>query len=286
MAIPEALGTVVTVVKAMYQVMEFLKSITDPEPATIRELYNRLNSVELDVRKLESDVANLTHELRRGAVIDLTRDIDAQRAAMNAAVIYAADHKGDTASELSALTAAIALGHDSFYTFPARVAGGADRFDSRAALPSYIEAVSSWILLRRYNGTASTPTSKDTLIRFSNILSGLAHRIRGAVTAVEVYTSYDHPLTPPPKPRFPPRKLEPGEEPPPPPPTERRCSHVIYVVDPMAESTTYQLKETTVGDCGNSQRPHDAAKQKYLDDAYLPDRLDDIVAYWRLVATT
>ena len=284
MAVVEELLLIAKVVKAAYDSFQTIQSwLAPPDPATIRELYNRVVALEIDVARLTRDVENISYELRRAEAIEITRAVDAQRAAYTAALQYSIDHPGETSDEVAALSAALALASASFYMFPGRTASSPDRFDPRAALPSFLEAVNTWLALRKVNGSAWTPTSENALLNMASSLEGIIAKIRAAVVCIETYMSYDHPLQPPPRPPRIPRPLPPDPGPPPPaPPTEPRCHHDIACHDGMREETVYLLARVTKGYCGEdgSAINADQAKQ-YLDSYYMPDKLQAIADGWR-----
>ncbi len=271
------------VLQAAYQVYQTAVSLLNPDPTSVRDLYNRIVALEIDVAALTTDVQNLTYELRRAEVIEITREVDAQRAATLASMQYTIDHPGDTAGEVTALTSANALSIQSFYTFPGRTDKSPDRFDPRAALPSFLEAVNTWLVLRRMNHSNWTDESRNAVLGFASRLDDIVAAIRGGVVCVETYSSYDHPLVRrPPPPRIPPIIPPDPPVPPEPPPTEPRCHHTISCLDRMREATEYLLNEDTRGYCANDGSEINPTQAGvYLNSYYMPDKLQQISQGWR-----
>jgi hypothetical protein len=267
-------------IKDAYEAYEAVRKLLDPDPATIRELNTRLTGLEQQVDVISRVVENLTYELRRSEAIQITRAVDDQRAAYTAALTYAADHPDDTAAEVTALAAALALASPSYYTFPGRTAGSVDRFDPRATLPSFILAVSAWLAIRKMNSSPWTATSKDTLSKLAQNLESYIRQIEAGVDCTERYTSFDSPIDRPHRDPFP-TILDPNDPPPPPPPTNPACRHVIACMDSMAVSYEVLLMEESDGYCvfdGSSM--HAQGKVDYLTKYYEVPSLRSVLASW------
>jgi hypothetical protein len=278
------------VLKAVYEYFKFVQSLAAaPDPATLRELYIRVVGLELHVARLSRDVENLAWQVRRGEVIQITRAVDAQRAAYKAALQYTMDHPGTTAGEVTALAAANALASASFSTFPGRTDKSPDRFDPRATLPSFLEAVNAWLALRKTSNSSWTETSKEALLGFASRLDAIIAGIRSSVECIERYTSYDLSVVSP--------WVDPYlviEDPPslavyewiPP---EPRCGHVVMCFDSMRENVEWLVSEDTLGYCEiTGSKPWVSVsnsngfyKQSYLDAYYMPNRLQEIAQGWR-----
>lgn len=282
------LGAAAGLVAQAYELYEFVSRLTWPEPATIRELYNGLNQVEIAIVRLSRDLENISYEARRAEAIEITRAVDAQRASYIAALQYSMDHPGDSAAELPALAASIALSSPSYYTFPGRTAGSPDRFDPRATLPSFINAITTWLAIRKINSSQWTETSRETLLALAKSLESHTDRVESSVDCIERFSSYDRAIDPP---REPPRflELEPAEPPlEQPPVTEPRCSHTIVCMDAMTESGDVLLTENTPGYCGfepgTTTSFDERSKRTYLDTYYMPGRLRELAQQWRTQA--
>lgn len=151
----------------------------DPE---LQELSLRIGSLEVDVKELERFTVNITHEVRRQAALQLTRDLDQTRALVQAALFYALmPHYGHEA-EVDALAAAIALKSHSFYTFAGTTPSSPDRFDPRAAVPSYLEAVTAWIAIRKLNGSPFDEPTREKLGGFADRLTEIANNVRRSIS--------------------------------------------------------------------------------------------------------
>jgi hypothetical protein len=275
--------------KAAYEIYVTVDKLTNPDPATIWNLYNSIVGTEIAIVRISRDLENITHEVRRSQAIEINRAVDGHRAAYTAALVFSADHPGDKAGEVAALTASLALSSPSYYTFPGRKAGSPDRFDPRATLPSFLIAVSTWLAIRKMNSSAWTTSSRDSLSQLASSLESHIGRMEQSVVCLEKYSSYDHPLYPP---REPPRILEPLPAEPPqeveqPPITEPRCHHSITCIDSMTESDETLFYEDSAGDCGgNGWSFNDQSKAAYLDKNYQLAQLRDIARSWRIRATT
>jgi hypothetical protein len=154
-------------------------TLGDPE---LRELSLRIGSLEADVKELERKIANLTHEVRRQVAIQLTRDLDQTRALVQSALFYALMPQYSHDAEVDALAAAIALKSPSFYTFAGTTPSSPDRFDPRAAVPSYMEAVIAWVAIRKLNGSPFDDLTRMKLGEFADRLTEIANTVRGNIS--------------------------------------------------------------------------------------------------------
>src|SRR5262249_36306322 len=150
------------------------------------------------------------------------------------------------------LEAAHALGSPAFSALPGRTAGAPDRFDPRASLPSFIEAVESWFAIRSSGGTPWTVTSQQTAAEFGGRLLDITAQMRSSLRFDEVWQDFtrvvkDDDPRPPQRPR-PPQPLSPD----PPPPrtyvTEPACNHRLTCSDDM-EGETRATGVTKSGVC-------------------------------------
>ena len=148
----------------------------------LRELRVRIDGLEADVKELERDIANLTHVARREAALSLARDIDQTRALVQSALFYAPMPHYSHDAEAKALVAAIALKSHSFYTFAGTTTSSPDRFDPRAAVPSYLEAVTAWVAIRKLNGSPFDDPTRMKLGEFADRLTEIANTVRGNIS--------------------------------------------------------------------------------------------------------
>jgi len=270
-------------IQEAYAFYQSVDRLINPDPATIRELHFRLGQVEIEIAGFSRVLENITYEARRAEVIEIARAVDGQRALSAAALQYSVDHPGDTSSEIPALSAAIALSSDSYYTFPGRTAGSPDRFDPRMTMPSFLNAVSTWLALRKLNASPWTDNARSSLARLADVLDSCIGRIEANVTCVERWSSFD--------------RVDdaqgsglPGHEDD--PTFVSCCSKVITCIDHMAESGQVLFSELTVGSyCNPGSGPesienfNDDGKRDYLAEHYMPDRLREIADVWRTHTT-
>jgi hypothetical protein len=271
-------------IQEAYAFSQSVDKLINPDPTTIRELYFRLGQVEIEIAEFSRLLENITYEARRAEVIEIVRAVDGQRALSAAALQYSVDHPGDTSSEIPALSAAIALSSDSYYTFPGRTAGSPDRFDPRITLPSFLNAVSTWLALRQLNASPWTDNARNSLARLADALDSCIRRIEANVTCVERWSSFD-------------RIADTGgsglgREHEDLPTFESCCSQVITCIDHMAESGQVLFSELTVGSyCNPGSGPedienfNDEGKRGYLTEHYMPGRLREIADVWRTHTT-
>lgn len=279
--------TAAKLIKTAYDLYEWVRESVNPEPGMMWELRSRINMLESEIVRISRELENITYEVRRSDAINITRAVDGQRALYTAAIVYSIDHPGDTAGEIPALAASMALSLPSYYTFPGRTAGSPDRFDPRATLPSFLNAVSTWLAIRQMNSSVWTTNSRDSLSQLADSLESHIRRIEGSVSCVETIGTYFDIPTPP---RIPDLIIipSPDPDPPPEPPTfEQRCRHQIVCMDSMTESGETIFYEDRPGPCEVDGTTFDEQNQtSYLERNYLPARLRDIAQSWRILATS
>lgn len=265
-------------------IYDWMATPRSPEANDIIALKNLMGRVEADIRSIETTVSDLTYEERRQEAISLTRDVDAARASVSAALVLASDNPGSEAAEAQALEAAFSLASPSFMTFPAQRAGFLDRFDPRAALPSFLLAVDSWITIRSAAGRPFGPAAQQAVAQFSGRLLDVSDDIRAAVNCSEEWHEAQRAIVPRaghPSPF--PRVLAPGEKPLKPdwePGTKTVCVHTISCWDfePFAAG-----KVETDGKCHTDGTLAATNKEHRLAD-YQLDRLAQTAANWRAMA--
>jgi hypothetical protein len=223
---------------AFCTVSDKLTKLAAPQdPITLRNLFLQVVSLENDVQKLEGQVVDLSFEERRQEALDLARSVDEQRAQFEAALQTAADHPQDIAPQTQALGAAKALAKQTFYALPGHTAGSQDRFDPRAALPSFVMAVDSWLAIRAVAQAPWTDTARQDVAAFAARLSEITSQMRASLGCQEVWQDFERiscPKTPRPKIL----RLQPPEPPEPPVCTSApACSHRLSCTDKMQDET-------------------------------------------------
>jgi hypothetical protein len=261
------------------------KLISPGDPISLRDLYNKVVSLEVDLQTLETGVTNLTYEVRRGEVIALVRDVDAQRGALTAALNIAADHPGNLPAEEAALAAAHALASPSFTTLPPLAAGATDRFDPRLTLPSFVLAVKTWLAMRSAANEPWTATSQQDLAGFAQRLTDITAGMRASLTCSETWDRVETAVCPPGVPIH----IQPPKEPidPPNPPAcdpVTYCAHTVVCTDWMAwEGKSWG--ERLDGECPSDGTTIAELNRANRIAAYQIATYEALAAQWKALAT-
>jgi hypothetical protein len=249
----QAVGGADSVIGAFCAAEDLIYNAIAPPSAEILALRAAVTSLDIRLNNLEAQVANIVYEERREEALALARAIDQERAAVAAALNIAADHPGDIAAEAQALNAALALQSPTFSSLPGRAAGAAERFDPRAALPSFIFAVDTWLAIRAAANQPWSDASRQQVDNFASHLLQTTARMRASVVCSEVWEDFERVVTPP-TPHGPahsrPTILLPTDSPtnPPGPMTEPACNHRLSCTDSM-EAETVATGKTMAGKC-------------------------------------
>lgn len=265
-----ALGGLAPVIAAFCKVTDKAVELAKPkDPLTLRELSLKVTSLEIDLRKVEELIPNLTFEQRREEVLSLTRVVEAERAHLQAALDIAADQPNNRSVEAQALGAAQALAKPVFYSMPGRTVGAPDRFDPRVALPSFVVAVEGWLAIRAAAKMPMTDNSRRQVASFAERLREIVSQMRVSVHCEEVFHDFN---------RFTCRK--PKEEPCDPTPA---CNHRLSCTDEM-EANTHATGTTTDGVCpGRTTVNAQRNRARRLAD-YQVDQYDGIAIRWGTMA--
>lgn len=283
----QAVGGAEGVIGAFCAAEDLIYNAIAPPSAEILALRAAATSLEIRLNNLEAQVANLVYEERREEALALARAIDQARAAVAAALNIAADHPGDIAAEAQALNAALALQSPTFSSLPGRAAGAAERFDPRAALPSFIFAVDTWLAIRAAANEPWTDASRQQVDNFASHLLQTTARMRASVVCSEVWEDYERVVTPSPPhgPAHLPTTLLSTDSPtiPTGPMTEPACNHRLSCTDSM-EAETVATGKTMAGKCES----HSTENAKSNVARRIADyRLDETEAHahgWRTAA--
>lgn len=148
--------------------------------ATVDE---RLSSLESAVAQLGQQVADLSWVERRDAVLGMNRDMAIIRGDLSSALFNIRETPSMwSGPETTAMAAADGLVSDSFYYFPGPTAGSPDRFDPRATVPTFMEAVDTWLTVRATAGLDMTDAARAKLQGYAATLVTNAQRTLAAVS--------------------------------------------------------------------------------------------------------
>jgi hypothetical protein len=279
-----AVGGLAPIIAVFCKVTDKLVTLSQPnEPTTLRELNLKVVSLDIDLRELEGQVAALAFEQRREEALALARAIDQERAHLQAAIDIAVDHPNDIAAEAQALGAAQALAKPTFYTLPGRTVGAADRFDPRAALPSFVVAVDGWLAIRAAAKVPATPTSRQNTAEFAARLNQLTAQMRASVHCEEVFHNFERFNCPRPKP---PRIRRPGDPEPEPTPEclpSAACNHRLSCTDEMEDQTS-ATGTTTDGTCPGSTTANAQRNRATRLADYELEKFEAIAKLWLSMA--
>jgi hypothetical protein len=279
-----ALGGLTPVIAAFCKVTDKAVELAKPkDPLSLRELSLKVTSLEIDLRKVEELIPNLTFEQRREEVLSLTRVVEAERAHLQAALDIAADQPNNRSVEAQALGAAQALAKPVFYALPGRTAGAADRFDPRVALPSFVVAVEGWLAIRAAAKMPMTGNSRRQLASFAERLREIVSQMRASVHCEEVFHDFNRFSCPKPKDKTVRRPGDPEPEPTPECDPTPACNHRLSCTDEM-NADTNATGTTTDGVCPggttvNAQRNRATRLADYQVDQY-----DGIAIKWGAMA--
>lgn len=211
------------------------------------ELDRRFRELEGQIHNLGVDVANVTYESRRQAVLEMTRDLDTVRAELRSALRFS--------DQGEAWGAADALSQSSWYYFAGRTVNSPDRYDPRMAVPSYIEAVTTLVAIRRKLGLSPTDPS------FQWAMADFVFRLQDKANKIwEANRCYDEQRT---------RTINRRPE----------CYQYTRCEDDIAEKKDSFNTRSTVGRCDTrSEYNFDISRGRARK--YGPEELQDIASQW------